>query len=303
MTNVTTDERVLNRILENNIAETDRLNGNKRIKSSSRRHWTKSEDERCKKAVLAQLEGDPQCKKRIDWVSVQAQMGGARNAKQCRERWRLKLNPLIRTDRWSTEEDDKLISLFQIYSSRWVTISKKIKGRSEHACKSRWKGLVREKRRLLKLKKLSTEKVAKRERPAEIEVQNQPAVVLKKQKVISPSAQKIPTRVPIPTLPNFQASAYASLLYKGLPGGALAQPTLRKPSMPSMMMPVVPQVNLESYLQHQKQQMANMMPNFRYMKSQMQQQQQLMLARNQQLMMQARMMNVNNTQQQPKKLV
>merc|ERR1711916_270560 len=56
-----------------------------------RNHWTEEEDVICREAVLIQLGYNPKASKRINWKQVERKMNNGRTAKQCRERWRLKL--------------------------------------------------------------------------------------------------------------------------------------------------------------------------------------------------------------------
>jgi len=112
-----------------------------------RRTWTAEEDAKCFEAVQAQLTGLKNDEEHIDWRSVCVAMNRTRSTKQCRERWRLKLNPELSLSAWSEEEDKILISLQKTLGNNWVGISKHIPGRSEHSCKSRWRGVLREMKR------------------------------------------------------------------------------------------------------------------------------------------------------------
>lgn len=52
-----------------------------------------------------------------------------RTGKQIRERFINKLNPDIRSDPWTKEEDIIVMEAYQKYGSRWTDISKLLSGR------------------------------------------------------------------------------------------------------------------------------------------------------------------------------
>jgi len=58
--------------------------------------------------------------------------------KQCRDRYINKLDPNIRKDAWTDDEDKKIVAAQSKLGNRWAKISKYLDGRSETAIKSRW---------------------------------------------------------------------------------------------------------------------------------------------------------------------
>jgi len=72
-----------------------------------------------------------------------AQHVPGRTAKQCRERWYLCVDPTIRRDPWTQEEDELLVSLHKEFGNGWALISQQLPGRTENSVKSRYKSLER----------------------------------------------------------------------------------------------------------------------------------------------------------------
>eukprot|EP00891_Asterochloris_glomerata_P009442 jgi/Astpho2/9442/Aster-01702 len=64
------------------------------------------------------------------WSSVAKKIVG-RTGQQCAQRWRHKVNPNIRKDKWTAEEDDQLRALVKEYGSSWAEISRNIEVRAE----------------------------------------------------------------------------------------------------------------------------------------------------------------------------
>ena len=98
--------------------------------------WCKDEDDKLIEAV--QLHG-------IDnWKAVAAIVTG-RSAKQCRDRYKLKLDPTINHGPWTKVEDDRLLELAGEYGRAWTKIARNMPGRTENAVKSRISSLERSK--------------------------------------------------------------------------------------------------------------------------------------------------------------
>lgn len=101
--------------------------------------WTKEED-----ALLIRLMSQfgNQEKQWENWAKIAEHVPG-RSAKQCRERWRLNLDPSINRGPWTMEEDEKLLKLHAEVGNAWAEIKKGLPGRTENAVKSRYKSIVR----------------------------------------------------------------------------------------------------------------------------------------------------------------
>ncbi|KAL5988541.1 hypothetical protein ACLOJK_036306 [Asimina triloba] len=81
--------------------------------------WTKEEDDR-----IIQLVEKYGCKK---WSVIARSLPG-RIGKQCRERWHNHLNPAIKKDAWTKEEELILIRAHNIYGNKWAEIARLLPG-------------------------------------------------------------------------------------------------------------------------------------------------------------------------------
>jgi len=100
--------------------------------------WTTEEDKRLQQLIPLQP--------RKSWAEVAALIPG-RSSKQCRERWCYNLDPKIKKDDWTREEDEILLTIQARMGNKWAHIASNLKGRTENAVKTRFKSLIRAKKR------------------------------------------------------------------------------------------------------------------------------------------------------------
>lgn len=98
--------------------------------------WDKKEDVRLIKAVNNMTN--------IKWSCV-SKLVQTRSGKQCRERWKNRLNPITKHIIWSKSETSKLIRLHEMYGNKWSILSRNLKNRSPYSIKTRWSVLTKHK--------------------------------------------------------------------------------------------------------------------------------------------------------------
>lgn len=104
-------------------------------KKSVKYKFTAEEDEKLKMLVLSHGTSS--------WGFI-AQLMGTRNHRQCRERWKNYINPALRNDPWTLEEDQLLVDKYAEFGPKWNKIAKFFAHRSDNAIRNRWQLMIRQ---------------------------------------------------------------------------------------------------------------------------------------------------------------
>ncbi|KAJ6233980.1 homeodomain-like protein-related [Anaeramoeba flamelloides] len=96
--------------------------------------WSDEEDQRLVKMVEKYGSSS--------WSKVASHIKN-RSSKQCRERWKNQLDPTIKREPWSKEEDQILTDLFQNLGPKWSQMRKHLPGRPDNQIKNRWNSTLK----------------------------------------------------------------------------------------------------------------------------------------------------------------
>ncbi|TIB96262.1 hypothetical protein E3Q17_03932 [Wallemia mellicola] len=99
------------------------------------RAWSEEEDKLLLRLVK---EYGSERGRRSSWPLIASYFGGKRTMKQCRKRYFYTLDSNITHGKWSREEDNKLLSLIEVFGHKWKEISFEMTGRTDDQCSSRY---------------------------------------------------------------------------------------------------------------------------------------------------------------------
>lgn len=98
--------------------------------------WSKEED----KLVLSLVQRNGAQK----WTNIAHYLPG-RIGKQCRERWHNHLNPRIKKNDWSLEEELILYIQNRMHENKWAIIAQDLEGRTDNTIKNHWNSSMKKK--------------------------------------------------------------------------------------------------------------------------------------------------------------
>ncbi|WKA06178.1 hypothetical protein VitviT2T_024093 [Vitis vinifera] len=98
-----------------------RMEISQRASGSETRPWTQEEDQKLN-----------------EWLS--------RSGKSCTERWNNHLDPNVKRENFSQEEDDAIICFQSLYGNSWESIAAHLPGRTDNDVKNRWYNHLKKKK-------------------------------------------------------------------------------------------------------------------------------------------------------------
>lgn len=99
-----------------------------------KRLWIENED----KNLIAEVEAfKTRYGSRYNWTEIAKHMPD-RTREQCRKRWKYKLDPGMKREQWTVDEEKILLSLQATYGNKWAKIGMLMNGRSDVEVKNHY---------------------------------------------------------------------------------------------------------------------------------------------------------------------
>ncbi|XP_034711352.1 transcription factor MYB10-like [Vitis riparia] len=81
----------------------------------------------------------------LPWPDIAKLTELDRSGKSCRERWKYHLDPDVKIENFSQEEDDSIVCFQSLYGNSWSSIAAHLAGRTDNDVKNRWHNHLKKK--------------------------------------------------------------------------------------------------------------------------------------------------------------